>query len=149
MHPHNSKKAHQGFTLIELLIVVVILGIIAGIVIPRLTDVSRDASHTSLHNQLQTLRGQIELYNVKNPMTVYDAGTAVATFWDPLVQGNYIVMPPKNPLQNNSSTVAIAAAPGVGWLWAEAVPGDPWTLSVYAVDELNGWFDGDGDGSPD
>ena len=149
MRTHNSKRVRLGFTLIEILIVVVILGILAAIVIPQFTDASQEASRSNLQSQLQTLRSQIELYNVQNPATAYGPGSAVATFWEPLVQNNYLQMFPKNPLQNNSSLVGTTPAAGRGWVWAEASAGDPWTLNIYAVDENDTWFDGDGDGVPD
>ena len=150
MRTLQRQRVRLGFTLIEILIVVVILGILAAIVIPQFTDASQEASRSNLQTQLQTLRSQIELYNVQNPALAYDDMTVVdGTFWDPLVQGNYLMTWPKNPLQSNSSLVGAGPAAGTGWIWAEASAGDPWTLNVYAVDENAAWFDGDGDGSPD
>ena len=51
-----------GFTLIEILIVVVIIGILATMVVPKFADARREASVSSVRNQLQTLRAQVELY---------------------------------------------------------------------------------------
>lgn len=149
MSSHISRRVRHGFTLIEILIVVVILGILAAIVIPQFTDAAGEASRSNLQSQLQTIRSQIELYNVQNPATPYDAATGTVGFWDALVQNNYLQTFPKNPLQNGSSTVGAAPAMGTGWVWAEASAGDAWTLNLYSVDELGGWFDGDGDGQPD
>ena len=47
----------------------------------------------------------------------HDATTAVATFWDALVDNDYLTQEPKNPMQDNSTTVAAAPAAGVGWVW--------------------------------
>ena len=149
MRTQISQKMRHGFTLIEILIVVVILGILAAIVIPQFTDAAGEASRSNLQTQLQTLRSQIELYNVQNPADAYDALTAVAGFWDPLIQGNYLQTWPKNPLQNNSTSVGGAPLAGVGWVWSTLPSGDPWTLNIYSVDENDAWFDGDGDGQPD
>ncbi len=102
-----------------------------------------------LQIQLQIIRSQIELYNVQNPATTYDATTSVIGFWDPLVQGGYLPAEPENHLQNNSTLVGAAPAPGLGWVWAEASAGDTWTLNLYAVDANGGWYDGDGNGYPD
>lgn len=148
MTSHISRRVRHGFTLIEILIVVVILGILAAIVIPQFTDAAGEASRSNLQSQLQTIRSQIELYNVQNPATAYDAATATATFWDPLIQNNYLQTVPKNPLQNGSSLVAAAAQNGAGWVWS-TINGDAWTLNLYAVDENGALFDGDGDGVPD
>ncbi len=48
--------------MIEVLIVVVILGIVAGTVLPRFHDATGDAREAALLRTLQTLRSQIELY---------------------------------------------------------------------------------------
>ncbi len=149
MRTQISQKVRHGFTLIEILIVVVILGILAAIVIPQFTDAAAEASRSNLQTQLQTLRSQIELYNVQNPADAYDDVTTVdSTFWDPLIQGNYLMTWPKNPLQNNSTTVADAPGVGVGWVWSE-IGGNAWTLNIYTVDDNDVFFDGDGDGNPD
>jgi general secretion pathway protein G len=152
MRTQISQKVRHGFTLIEILIVVVILGILAAIVIPQFTDAAGEASRSNLQTQLQTLRSQIELYNVQNPADAYGGPNGVApngtgSFWQPLIEHNYLQTWPKNPLQNNATAVAAAPANGVGWVWD--APGGAWTLNIYAVDELDDWFDGDGDGQPD
>ena len=140
MQKRHLSRTRRAFTLIEILIVVVILGILAAIVIPQFTDASNEAMEASVRSQLQTIRSQIELYNVQNPATAYDAATAPGTFWDPLVQNDYLMTPPKNPLQNSSNTVAAAPGAGVGWVWMEATAGSPWTLNVYAVDLTGALF---------
>ena len=58
-------KAGKGFTLVEILIVVVILGILASIVIPQFTDAADEARTSSLMSNLQSVRGQIELYEIR------------------------------------------------------------------------------------
>ena len=149
MRTQPITRVRQGFTLIEILIVVVILGILAAIVIPQFTDASREAATSNLQSQLQTVRSQVELYNVQNPATAYIITTPRNTFWNGLVQGNYLQNAPKNPLQNNSTTVCAAPAAGCGWIWNYDPSGSLWTLNVYSVNELGAWFDGDGDGNPD
>ena len=61
----RSLKA-KGFTLVEILIVVVILGILAAIVIPQFTSASESAKASSLVTQLQSLRSQLELYQLEH-----------------------------------------------------------------------------------
>ncbi len=148
MQKRLLSRTRRAFTLIEILIVVVILGILAAIVIPQFTDASNEAMEASVRSQLQTIRSQIELYNVQNPATAYDAATPVGTFFDPLVQNDYLQTPPKNPLQNNSNTVGAAPLAGVGWVWMETAAASPWTLNVYAVDLTGALFSDPVSGDP-
>lgn len=120
--------ARRAFTLIEILIVVVILGILAAIVIPQFTDASTQASRASVKSQLQTLRGQLELYKVQNADTYPDLAT---DGWVDLINGGYIQAAPKNPLMDNETDVnAGAAADGFGWYWV----GNLATGDLFACD---------------
>lgn len=130
-------QVKRAFTLIEILIVVVILGILAAIVIPQFTDASQQANNSSLQSQLQTIRGQIELFRVKNagadPASLAagswsDLTTPVDGAGDPLPP--YLHSEPKNPLQN-SVTIDGAAGAGVGWVWATNAAG---VMDIFAVD---------------
>jgi general secretion pathway protein G len=59
-------KRRSAFTLVELLIVVIILGILAAVVIPQFSDASTDARLSSLMTNLQTIRGQLDLYKLQH-----------------------------------------------------------------------------------
>ena len=54
--------AVRGFTLIELILVVVILGIIAGVVIPTFRNQVSDMKQSSLDVNLEVIRKAIEIY---------------------------------------------------------------------------------------
>ena len=106
----NIRKA---FTLIEILIVVVILGILAAVVVPQFTNASEDANDAAVRTQLQTLRGQIELYRAQigsDPTLIGDDG------WSQLIENDYLMLAPMNPLTSSSSVKALAEA-GLGWVW--------------------------------
>ncbi len=60
--PAPDVRRGDGFTMVEVLIVVMLLGILAMIVIPRFTDASEQARESALATDLQTLRRQIEIY---------------------------------------------------------------------------------------
>lgn len=142
----SARRIKKGFTLVEILIVVVILGILAAIVIPQFTNASESAQASSLISQLQTMRSQLELYQVQHngdyPTLVTDGwvqltektnrdganeggdiGTYVAT--DP-TYGPYLQQPARNPFED-STDLAAAAAADVGWVYNET------TGTIYAV----------------
>lgn len=134
------KIRNQGFTLVEILIVVVILGILAAIVIPQFTAASESAKTSSLTSQLQTIRSQLELYQVQHNGSY----PTLAQMWGNMTDktdvsgstagddkyGPYLQKAPLNPF-TDSDTVAAAAAAGVGWVYDAA------TGNIQAVVELN------------
>ncbi len=124
----SPPAARRGFTLIEILIVVVILGILAGIVITKYVDVRANADDAVIREQLRTLRSQIELYKVKRGKEP----KLVAKQWDDLLQGNYIYSIPINPL-NNQTNVKGSPAPGAGWVWGPTL-GPGTGKQLYATD---------------
>lgn len=101
---NRSRKNRRGFTLIEILIVVVILGILAAIVVPQFTNASQEATASSIRSQLQTIRGQIELFRVRN------AGALPTGFED-------LITPPDGQAPYLSQTPNLPA--GFEWNWGD------------------------------
>ncbi|MFW6201062.1 MAG: type IV pilin protein [Gemmatimonadota bacterium] len=62
-------KKREGFTLIELLIVVVIIGILAAIAIPKFTATREKAYISSMQSDLRNLATQQEIYYSDNNYT--------------------------------------------------------------------------------
>lgn len=124
-----TRKIQKGFTLVEILIVVIILGILAAIVIPQFTNASEDARRSSLSSQVQTLRGQVELFKMQHrdrfPLTDLDDITT-AWNWDMLTTktdedggaggdlGPYMQSAPVNSLNGSNTVDTVAADPVVG-----------------------------------
>ncbi len=62
---HKSRRM-GGFTLIEVMVVVVILGILAAIVVPRIMDRPDEARIAKARNDIRTLEQALNLYRLDN-----------------------------------------------------------------------------------
>lgn len=60
------KNNQRGFTLIEIMVVVVILGILAGIVVPRLLDEPEKARRTSAATQIRSFEEALGIFKLEN-----------------------------------------------------------------------------------
>ena len=98
------RRVRKGFTLIELLIVVVIIGILAAIAIPKFANTKEKAYIASMKSDLRNLITAQEAYFSDNN-SMYAASTAnLGTNYKP----------------SNGNTVTISNASGKGWYATES-----------------------------
>lgn len=90
------KTKQSGFTLIELLIVVVIIGILAAIAIPKFSSTREKAFISSLKSDLKNLATTQEIYH--NAFYTYSSDFTVLQFGE-----------------SDGITVTIGEATGAGW----------------------------------
>ena len=120
----RKKNRQAGFTLIELMVVIVILGILAGLIIPRIMGRPDEARVAKAKIQMEALESALKLYKLDNgsyPTTEQGLNALVEA---PTV-GNI----PKNWRQG-------------GYLEKSKVPKDPWGNDfIYLSPGNHGDFD--------
>lgn len=110
----------SAFTLVELLIVVIILGILAAVVIPQFSDASTDARLASLTTNLQTIRGQLDLYKLQHNGTY------------PLLT-NFV-----NAMTKKSDVDGTINATGKFGPYLQRIPNNPFTVGGTGNDVTSG-----------
>jgi len=79
------KKNQKGFTLVEVLLVVVILGILAAVALPRFLTTRDEAQKRTCQSNLSAMNGALEEYNFLNsdwPATLSVVTSDTARFPD-------------------------------------------------------------------
>lgn len=139
----KTKTTHRAFSLVELVIVIVIIGVISAIAIPRLTRGATNAGAAALKQDLATMRNAIELYRAEHEgkfptsdatltdqLTKYTKvdGTGAQTtvdVSDGIIYGPYLKAVPSVPVgpRKGATGVGTADGEGIGWLY-DATTGD-------------------------
>lgn len=63
---NKSIKSQNGFTLLEVMVVIVILGTLAGMVVPSLMQSQEDANIQTAAIEIKTIETAMKMYKLKN-----------------------------------------------------------------------------------
>lgn len=90
-------KREKGFTLIELVIVLILIGIVAAVAVPKFMDLEEEAKKNAVKGAVASVRSAINIYyanaSLKNKTTKYPNSVAVLKS---ILNGPV----PKNPINN-------------------------------------------------
>jgi MSHA pilin protein MshA len=110
----NSLRDKRGFTLIELVIIIVILGILSVVAIPKYVDMQEEAREASIRGALGNMRSALSIQYAKNALG------GAATF--PLALTGTIFSDGRVPQEPVSKTAAVVASfdGNGGWVYDAA-----------------------------
>ena len=120
-------RSERGFTLIELVIVIVILGILAAVAIPKYEDMQEQARSATLKGQLGSIRSAVAIQYGRNALN----GSATFPTLDGTIFADGNV--PKEPIMKLNT---VKTTPGVtnagGWVYNQTTGLVKANLNAYS-----------------
>ncbi|MEI8083802.1 MAG: prepilin-type N-terminal cleavage/methylation domain-containing protein [Actinomycetes bacterium] len=98
----EARQNESGFTLVELLIVIVVIGILAGIVVFGVATFRQDSTTSACQATLKTVQQAAAAYYAKSTTGSYPTSAA------PLVSGGYLQTTPNITITYSSTTLPTA-----------------------------------------
>jgi general secretion pathway protein G len=105
MQSRSPRRGHHGFTLIEIMVVIVILGVLAALVVPRVLSRPDEARAVAAKSDIAAIMQALKLYKLDNqryPTTEQGLNALVTRPTDPpsppnWKPGGYLEKLPRDP----------------------------------------------------
>ncbi len=124
----RPKTFRNAFTLVELVVVIMILGILAGVAAPKFLKTSAEANDNALRHSLTIIRDAVEIYTAQNGGTLppCDAnGVDFRAALAPFLRGTFPASP-AGPAAGDARVAPVTGAATVG----EATPTHGWKFNT-------------------
>ena len=123
----SRNQTQGGFTLIELVIVIVILGILAAVAIPKYEDMREQARTAALKGQLGSIRSAVAIQYARNAL---NGSASFPTLTGAIFADGNV---PKEPVNNSNAVKTTAGVDNAGgWQYTQATGIVKANLSAYS-----------------
>ena len=123
----NRDRSQSGFTLIELVIVIVILGILAAVALPKYEDMREQAQVAAIRGQLGSIRSAVAIQYARNALS----GSAAFPTLNGTIFADGNV--PKEPVNNSNAVKTTAGIDNAGgWQYTAATGIVKVNLNTYS-----------------
>ena len=134
----NFIKNQKGFTLVELVVVIAIIGILAGIAVPRFLDATASARGAKIVADMRTIQSAEMIYYAKNakyPTAQNDFADLVQGNWPGVPTGKFIIA---QVLKKGGGTTEGVAGDGAAYTYTAGADGASGTITLTGATNLTG-----------